>query len=72
MAFDYSKLSGKIKEKFDTQGNFSAAMLMSERTLSLKLNNKMPWRQHEILKACELLDISVDEVPLYFFTMLVQ
>ena len=72
MAFDYSKLSGKIKEIFDTQGNFATSMSMSERTLSLKLNNKMPWRQHEILKACGLLEISVEEVPLYFFTIKVQ
>ena len=38
MAFDYSKLRGKIVEKFGTQTEFSKAMNLSERTMSLKLN----------------------------------
>ena len=67
MSFNYSKLFGRIKEKFCTQGRFSKAMGLSERSLSLKLNNKMPWKQNEILRACSLLEISVEEVHLYFF-----
>ena len=38
MAFDYSKLRGKIIELFGTQACFAAAMGWSERTLSLKMN----------------------------------
>ena len=38
MAFDYSKLKGKIVEKFQTQQAFAKAMELSERSLSLKLN----------------------------------
>ncbi|BDP83376.1 hypothetical protein EfmAA610_05860 [Enterococcus faecium] len=41
MSFDYSKLSGKIVEKYGTQYNFSIALGLSERSLSLKLNNRV-------------------------------
>ena len=39
MAYDYSKLLGRITEKYGTQAQFSGAMGMSERSLSLKLNS---------------------------------
>ena len=40
MPFDFSKLSGKIVEKYGTQYNFAKAMGISEHSLSNKLNNK--------------------------------
>lgn len=72
MAYDYSKLSGKIIEIFGTRSNFANAMEMSERTLSLKLNNLTSWKQPEITKACRLLGISEFEIKDYFFTLTVQ
>lgn len=66
--FDYSKLRGKIKEVFKTQENFAVAMVMSTVTLSAKLNNKIPWTQGEMNLACQLLGVSVEFIPLYFFT----
>lgn len=63
----YSKLKGKIKEVFDNNKNFANAMEMDLSTLSFKLNNKSPWKREEIEKACELLDIPIEEVYLYFF-----
>ncbi|MCW6664550.1 DUF739 family protein [Aerococcaceae bacterium NML191219] len=72
MSFDFSKLSGRIVEKFGTQYNFSIAMGMSERTLSLKLNNKVSWKTAEVGEACELLDIPREEIPEYFFDVKVQ
>jgi len=68
MAFNYSKLAGKIVEVFGTQLRFAEAMELSERTISLKLNSKIEWKQGEIIKACDLLRISVSEIPSYFFT----
>ena len=68
MAFNYSKLVGKIVEVFGTQLRFAEAMELSERTISLKLNSKIEWKQGEIIKACDLLRISVSEIPSYFFT----
>lgn len=68
MAFDYSKLKGKIREVFGTQENFATAMLLSQVSLSAKLNNKVPFTQSEINKACELLGIQLEFIPVYFFT----
>lgn len=72
MAYDYSKLSGKIIEIFGTRSSFANAMGMSERTLSLKLNNLTSWKQPEITKACNLLGLSEFEIKDYFFTLTVQ
>lgn len=67
MSYDYSSLSGRIVEKFGTQYNFAIAMGLSERTISLKLNSKVPWKDDEIVKACELLNIDIAKMYQYFF-----
>ncbi len=67
MCYDYSRLSGKIVEKYGTQYNFAIAMKLSERSLSLKLNGKVGWKDSEIWKAIQLLDIPVEKIHLYFF-----
>lgn len=72
MAYDYSKLLGRITEKYGTQAQFSGAMGMSERSLSLKLNSKVAFKQPEIAKACSLLEIVDADIPAYFFTLKVQ
>ena len=72
MLYDYKKLRGKIVEKFSTLQNFAKAMDWSERTLSLKINNKRFWKQSEIIKACKILDINKDDIVVYFFTIKVQ
>lgn len=72
MAFDYSKLRGKIVEVFNTQSCFADAMGWSERTLSLKMNGIRPWKQPDICKAVKLLRLTNEEIPLYFFTTKVQ
>ena len=72
MAFDYSKLRGRIIEKYGSQIEFANKMGTSERTLSLKLNNKMAWKQNEICKAIQLLELDVKDIQGYFFTNEVQ
>ncbi|WP_195618448.1 DUF739 family protein [Clostridium paraputrificum] len=62
MAFNYDKLRGRIVEKFGTQGRFAKALGVSERTLSLKLNNKIFFSQDEIAKISKLLNITLDEI----------
>jgi hypothetical protein len=47
-------------------------MGLSERSLSLKLNSKVGFKQSEIAKACKLLDIAESDIPEYFFTLKVQ
>lgn len=67
MTFDYSELSGRIVAKYGTQYNFAIAIGLSERSLSLKLNNKVPWKNTEIMRAVDLLDINPEDIPQYFF-----
>jgi len=57
--FDYSKLRGRIKEKYGPQTKLAAAMGISEVSLSSKLNNWVEFTQCEIQKACKLLDIDI-------------
>ena len=70
--YNLNKLKGRIVEMFGTQRNFAKAMGMSERTLYLKLDNQVDWKQTDIVKACELLEISKEEIAEYFFTLIVQ
>lgn len=72
MAYDYRKLLGRIVEKYGTQAKFATAMGMSEHTLSKKLNNIIRWKQDEITRACDLLDIAFELIPVYFFALEVQ
>lgn len=72
MAFNYNKLKGRIIEIFGNQADFAKAMKWSERTLSLKLNGKVSWKQLDILKAIELLKLSENDIQEYFFTVKVQ
>lgn len=72
IAYDYCKLSGKIREVYGKCSAFADAIGLSERSLSLKMNNKVGWKQQEIDQACELLGISALEIGLYFFARKVQ
>lgn len=72
MPYNYSKLLGRIVEKVGTQSKFAERMGMSERTISLKLNGKVGWKQTEIARACSVLDIQDIEIPNYFFALKVQ
>lgn len=72
MAYDYSKLSGRIVEKCGTQGAFAEKMGVSERTISLKLNNKIAFKQPEIQKALSILGLTESDIQVYFFTLKVQ
>lgn len=69
MSYDYSKLYGLIAEKCRTQAVFAEKIGLSERSVSLKLNGKIGWKQKEIAKICDVLDISPKNIPTYFFTL---
>lgn len=69
LVYDYSKLLGKIIEKFRSQQRFAPALGLSERSLSLKLNNMIDFKQNEISKCCTLLGIEQAEIHEYFFTL---
>ncbi len=72
MGFDYSKLRGRIVEKFGTQREFARALGVSARTLSLKMNNRIPFGQDEIDKIITLLGRGPQDIKAYFFTKSVQ
>lgn len=72
MAFDYSRLRGRIVEIFGTQACFAVAMGWSERTLSLKMNGLRSWKQPDICKAVDLLKLSDKDIPSFFFRTKVQ
>lgn len=70
--YDYRKLRGRIKECYDTQNAFAAALGISRSALSQRLLNKAAFSQREILKACDLLRIEDSDIRAYFFTLVVQ
>ena len=72
MPFNYDKLKGRITEVFKNRNAFAEAMGWTARTTSLKLNNKAPWKQLEILMAVSVLKLSRDDIPEYFFTAQAQ
>ena len=72
MAFNYQILLGRITEKMGSQAEFARRMELSERTISLKLNGKVPFKQNEIVKASNLLEIDHSDIAAYFFTVCVQ
>lgn len=66
--FDYRKLRGLIIEKYGTCASFARAMILSSGALSARLKNLTGWKDVEIYRACELLGIAPEEIPIYFFT----
>ena len=72
MIYDYSKLLGRIVERVGTQARFAELLGRSERTVSLKLNNKISWTQSEMLEASKILGFEKTEIPNYFFAQIVQ
>ena len=68
MPMDYSKLIGRIVEKFGSRTAFAEAMGLRSDALSRRLNKGTDFRSEEYIKACELLDIPAKEMHLYFFT----
>lgn len=69
MAFDYSKLKGRIVEKYGTQACFAKKIGISSNTLSLKMNNKIRFTSDDVIKISELLGIKRQEIDEYFFVV---
>lgn len=67
MDYDYSKLFGRLRELHKTQEEWAEYINVTPATLNFKLHNKTSFRQPEIFKSCEFLNIPVIEIPEYFF-----
>jgi hypothetical protein len=72
--FDYSKLIGRIIEKFGTRRAFAEYVGISENSMSQKLTNKMAITTDDVIlwSTPEFLDIPCEQIGLYFFTLKVQ
>jgi hypothetical protein len=70
--FDYSKLRGRIIEKFGTLKAFARAMKMSSASLTNKLTGLTYFSQADIVKSVDLLEIEPGAVSLYFFALKVK
>lgn len=67
--FDYSKLKGRIIEKFGSNKAFAQALGKSEVLVSKKLNNKSEFSRKTMLEWGDKLDISADEFGVFFCTL---
>ena len=67
LIYNYSSLEWRIGKKCGTQSKFAKLIGLSERSVSLKLNNKIGWKQAEIERACNILSIKRKDIPEYFF-----
>lgn len=65
--YDYSKLRGRIVEKYGTLSAFAEALGTSLVVVSNKMNNKAGFTRTDIEKWSGLLDISGMEYDAYFF-----
>ena len=72
MEFDFSKLLGRIVEKYGTRSAFAEVWGVNDSYLSNRLNNKVNFDSKDIHKCCLLLDIQPIEIPVYFFTLKVR
>lgn len=65
--FDYSKLRGRIIEKYGTYKAFAVELQLPIQTLSSKLNGVIGITRKDILTWSDRLDITLDEIGVYFF-----
>ena len=65
--FNTSKLRGRIVEKYLTLSGFAKAVGKELRFVSSYLNNQRFLTQKDIVEWAAALDISDNDIPLYFF-----
>lgn len=65
--FNYDKLKGRMVEKCYTYEKFAKAIGIAPITFAKKIANQYDFKQGEIAKTCEVLDLRREEIPKYFF-----
>ena len=65
---NYAKLLGRIKEYGLTQKELAHRAGISEGQLNQKLKGVYPFKQSDIQRLCEILDISAELIGAYFFS----
>lgn len=69
VSFDHSKLRGRIVEKFGTYSAFFNHLDITSIQASRKLNGKSDFSRKDIVHWCELLDIDLKDVGLFFYAL---
>lgn len=67
--YDYSELLGRIKAKKITQEELAKQIHLNPSTLNQKLNNKSEFSQSEMRNILNILEVPIDKIASYFFTM---
>lgn len=67
MAYNYSKLLGRIAEKGETRESLCEKIGLSTVALRNKLQGKTQFKQDEIQKIAEVLGIEPEDLSAYFF-----
>lgn len=65
---DYSKLKGRISEKGLNQKELALKIGISEGQFCKKLSGEYAFKQSEIVKICDVLNIENSLIGDYFFT----
>ena len=66
--FDYTELRRRIKEKLGTEENYCKAMGFSRSTKIARFKCNPAFNAEEIARSCDILDITDNEIAIYFFT----
>lgn len=66
--FDFSKLRGRIVEKYGSCSAFADKLGISPQQLTPKLTGKTGITREDVVEWSEALGISIDKIGVYFFT----
>lgn len=65
--YDYSRLRGRIVEKFGNITEFINVISISSTSFYKKINRQIEFKQSEIIEICNVLEIPQQEIHKYFF-----
>lgn len=72
LIFNYDKLKDRMQQLRYNQVSLAKATNIERVTLNQKINNRIMFKQDEILSIANALDIGSDEIGVYFFTLVVK
>ncbi|WP_419145005.1 DUF739 family protein [Limosilactobacillus reuteri] len=72
LIFNYDKLKDRMQQLRYNQVSLAKATNIERVTLNRKINNRIMFKQDEILSIANALDIGSDEIGVYFFTLIVK
>ncbi len=65
--YDYSKLLGRLREKKITQSELAGRLGISETSLNHKLKSKTQFKQNEMIRVLEIVNVDISNISSYFF-----